>query len=90
MEHIPTKALPPELILKYLLREYELPQEKLIVYQKDLNLAINALRDDMTESYHAMKQLTTLLSTVIVFPSEKYMPTVEDIKKVRGETNDTT
>ena len=83
-----TKAMPPDLILRYLLKRYELPDERLVVYQKDLNLAVNALPPVKSTIFDAMMQLTILLSTVVVFPSERYIPTVEDVKKLRGEIND--
>lgn len=83
-----TKAIPPDRLLKYLLnKDEELLKDRtgLVVYQRDLVLAINAIRKELLESSIAMVQLTTLLSSVIVFPSEPYKPTLEEVKKLRGE-----
>ena len=81
-----TYAIPPDRILLYLINKdkYILEGEyKLIVYQKDLNLAVNALEDDDKVLSDAMKKLPTLLSVVTIFPSESYIPTEEEVKELR-------
>lgn len=86
MEYRPTRAMCPDRILLYLLKQNELPTDiKIIVYQKDLNLAINALRDNSDELCTAMKQLTTLFSVVTIFPSKSNIPTKEEVEQLREE-----
>ena len=88
MEHQKTQAIPPERVLMYLLNEDDdvlSSNVKLVVYQKDLSLAINALENDNETLSDAMKKLTTLLSVVTIFPSEKYVPTKEEVRQLREE-----
>lgn len=88
MKQKETQAIPPTRILLYLLgmdNDVLKHDSKLVVYQKDLNLAINALENDNNVLSFAMMQLTTLLSVVIIFPSERCIPTVEEVKQLREE-----
>ena len=81
-----TYAIPPDRIFLYLLDKDDSILEgndRLVVYQKDLSLAVNTLKDDNKVLGDAMRKLVTLLSVVIVFPSERYIPTEEDVKKLR-------
>jgi len=81
-----TYAIPPDRLLLYLLGKDDdvlKGNDRLVVYQKDLNLAVNALYDIKKELYNAMKRLPTLLSVVIIFPSESYIPTKVEVKQLR-------
>jgi len=81
-----TQAIPPDRILRYLLGKDDdvlKGDNKLVIYQKDLNLAINVLEDNNKVLSEAMKKLPTLLSVVTIFPSESYIPTEEEVKELR-------
>jgi len=77
------KAIPPDRILLYLLDKRTLPFEKgLVVYQKDLTLAVCSIKyeDNITG---AMEKLMDILVYTTIFPSESYTPSEKDIKKLR-------